>query len=176
MPQRNRTEIVANSNARPTLRAGLAQDRPLWGLGDQAYRLASELSDRIAAVAPVAGTLGVRPIRATRPVSVLHFHGSADESLPFRGGHGKGLSSTDFYPVEQAIDDWVQANGCQEPPAVKMLPDKTNDGTKILRKSYGAGKGRRGGIDRDRRWRAHLAWTRGPGKGSGQEHQEHLRQ
>lgn len=105
-----------------------------------AYRLASELSDRIAAIAPVAGTMGVKTIMAKRPVPVMHFHGSEDQSLPFGGGVGKGLSGTDFYPVEQSIRDWVRANGCKEHPIVDTLPDKANDGTKIIRKIYGDGK------------------------------------
>lgn len=105
-----------------------------------AYRLASELSERIAAIAPVAGTMGINAIRAKRPVPVIHFHGSADESLPFGGGFGKGLSDTNFYPVEQSIRDWVKANGCNEQPIVDTLSDTANDGTKIIRKLYGGGK------------------------------------
>ena len=101
-----------------------------------AYRLASELSERIAAIAPVAGTMGSNVIRAKRPVPVIHFHGSADESLPFGGGSGKGLAGTNFYPVEQSIRDWVRANGCNEQPVVDTLPDKANDGTTIIRKLY----------------------------------------
>jgi predicted esterase len=39
-----------------------------------AFRLASELSDRIAAIAPVAGAVGTNSNPPKRPVSVLHFH------------------------------------------------------------------------------------------------------
>lgn len=106
-----------------------------------AYRLASELSDRIAAIAPVAGTMGTRPVMATRPVSVMHFHGTADESLPFRGGRGKGFSDTDFYPVEQTIRDWVEVDGCGQEPNIETIPDRAQDGTSIVRKTYGGCKG-----------------------------------
>jgi len=52
------------------------------------YRLAAELSDRIAAVAPVAGTSLIEEIKLKRPVSVLHLHGTKDTLVPFRGdGH-----------------------------------------------------------------------------------------
>lgn len=108
--------------------------------GMMVYRLASELSDRIAAIAPVAGTMGVPDIRAKRPVPVIHFHGTADEHLPLGGGFGKGLSGTDFFPVEKSIQAWVKANGCREEPAVDTLPDKAKDGTKVVRKVYGGGK------------------------------------
>ncbi|GIW55441.1 MAG: hypothetical protein KatS3mg082_1845 [Nitrospiraceae bacterium] len=105
-----------------------------------AYRLASELSERIAAIAPVAGTMGITPILAKRPVSVMHFHGTADESLPFRGGRGKGFSDTDFYPVEQSIRAWVEANGCRQEPIIDTIADRAQDGTTIIRKTYGGGR------------------------------------
>jgi poly(3-hydroxybutyrate) depolymerase len=48
-------------------------------------RLAAELSDRIAAIAPVAGTLAIADPKPTRPVPVIHFHGTADRIVPFAG-------------------------------------------------------------------------------------------
>src|SRR4051794_7837563 len=42
------------------------------------YRLASELSGRIAAIAPVGGTMATETCRPGRPVPVLHFHGTKD--------------------------------------------------------------------------------------------------
>ena len=42
------------------------------------YRLAAELSDRIAAIAPVAGTMAIEICQPHRPVPVLHFHGTSD--------------------------------------------------------------------------------------------------
>ena len=44
-----------------------------------AYRLAAELSGRIAAIAPVSGTVATEIGQPKRPVSVLHFHGTSDE-------------------------------------------------------------------------------------------------
>jgi polyhydroxybutyrate depolymerase len=55
------------------------------------YRLASELSDRIAAIAPVGGPMGTETCSPKRPVSVIHFHGKDDEFAPFKGGKGKGV-------------------------------------------------------------------------------------
>ncbi len=104
-----------------------------------AYRLAAELSDRIAAIAPVAGTMGVPEIKAKRPVPIMHFHGTADESLPFEGGFGKGLSGVNFLSVEKSIQAWIKFNGCKEEPVVEALPDRANDGTRVVRKVYGGG-------------------------------------
>ena len=52
------------------------------------YRLASELSDRVAAIAPVSGTMGMASCHPQRPVSVMHFHGTDDRFVPFNGGKG----------------------------------------------------------------------------------------
>jgi polyhydroxybutyrate depolymerase len=106
-----------------------------------AYRLASELSERIAAIAPVAGPMGTETCSPKRPVPVIHFHGTHDEFAAFAGGPGpKSRSQTDFYSVEHSIKAWVEANGCPAEPRVAKLPDKQDDGTTITRKTYGPGK------------------------------------
>jgi len=106
-----------------------------------AYRLASELSDRIAAIAPVAGPMGTARCHPKRPVPVIHFHGTGDQYAPFHGGQGsKSISPTFFYSVEHSIRAWVQANGCPETPVVTELPDKADDGMRVRRKTYGPGK------------------------------------
>jgi polyhydroxybutyrate depolymerase len=105
-----------------------------------AYRLASELSDRIAAVAPVAGSVGTEVSQPKRPVSVMHFHGTRDEFIPFTGGRGqKSISGTDFRSVEDSIRAWVKANGCDENPKIDQL-SKSGDETTVTRKIYSGGK------------------------------------
>jgi polyhydroxybutyrate depolymerase len=103
-----------------------------------AYRLAAELSDRIAAVAPVAGTMACGECRPTRPVPVLHVHGTEDEFVPFGGGRGaKSISDVPHRSVADTIATWVRANGCrEEPAAVEELPDRTGDSTKVTRTTY----------------------------------------
>jgi polyhydroxybutyrate depolymerase len=59
-----------------------------------AYRLASELSDRIAAIAPVAGTMATETCEPKRQVPVIRFHGTMDEFVPIAGGIGKKSPST----------------------------------------------------------------------------------
>ncbi|MFM8953444.1 MAG: alpha/beta hydrolase family esterase [Planctomycetaceae bacterium] len=104
------------------------------------YRLASELSDRIAAIAPVAGPMGTKDCRPGRAVSVMHFHGDADEFAPFRGGRGRGPSGTDFYSVQHSIDTWVAANGCKPTPRTTLLPDRADDGTSVKEIRYDSGR------------------------------------
>ena len=108
--------------------------------GIMSYRVASELSDRIAAIAPVGGPMGTETCKPKRPVSVMHFHGKDDEHAPFKGGKGKGLSGTEFYSVEHSIQAWVKANGCEKEPVVTKILDTVKDGTTVTRKTYGSGK------------------------------------
>jgi polyhydroxybutyrate depolymerase len=49
------------------------------------YRLACELSDKIAAVAPVERAQNV-PCHPVGPVSLIVFHGTGDHLVPFNGG------------------------------------------------------------------------------------------
>lgn len=72
--------------------------------GHLSYRLACDLSDRIAGIAPVAGTdstLSCAPARAT---PIIHFHGTSDLVVPFDGS------------ILPAVDDtvaaWAAKNGC----------------------------------------------------------------
>ncbi len=77
------------------------------------YRIACELSGRIAAVAPVATTLVTSPCVPKAPVSILHVHGLDDENIPFEGGKGtRGVTGFDWPPVQQGVDTWRSLDGC----------------------------------------------------------------
>ena len=52
------------------------------------YRLACELSDEIAAIAPVSGTLGIDRCSPSRAVPIIHFHGRRDPNAVYDGGIG----------------------------------------------------------------------------------------
>ncbi len=91
-----------------------------------AYRVAAELSDIVAAVGPVAGSVGgtastdsplwVIP-EPEHPVSVIHFHGLLDENVPYDGGHGNNTSGTGTdLPVNVSIGFWVRHNNCSREP------------------------------------------------------------
>ena len=104
------------------------------------YRLGSELSDRIAAIAPVAGHMGTHRCRPGRPVPVIHFHGDADEFAPFEGGRGRGLSGTDFQSVPRSVSAWVEVDGCRSDPEITHLADVEDDGTTVRVERHGAGR------------------------------------
>ena len=108
--------------------------------GMMCYRLAAELPDCIAAVAPVSGTMAITDCKPKRPVPVMHFHGTADNIVPF-GGLGKGTPQfLTFKSVKETIRICAKANGCPEKPVVTDLPSKTDDDTKVRKKTYGPGK------------------------------------
>ncbi len=78
------------------------------------YRLACEMSDTFAAVAPVSGWLLTSPCQPQQPVSVMHVHGSIDD---YEGSTGQmlinGVSVEVVFPaVEQGIATWAQLDGC----------------------------------------------------------------
>lgn len=82
-----------------------------------ANRLACDRADLIAAVAPVAGTLGAGVACApSRPVSVLAIHGTGDEVVPFGGGPmvGRGGPS-EIVSAPALAERWRQADGCPGP-------------------------------------------------------------
>jgi polyhydroxybutyrate depolymerase len=89
--------------------------------GILAYRLACELSDRIVAIGVQAASLGVDECRPSRPVSVIHLHGTADTNHPIDGGVGSGVSGTDFRPARDALATLAATDGCD------ALPDATVD-------------------------------------------------
>jgi len=105
-----------------------------------AYRLASELSDRIAAIAPVSGSMGTEISEPKRPVSVLHFHGTMDEYIPFLGGKGKkSITGTQYWSVDHSILAWAKSNGCDENPKIDLLSTSGDEMT-VTRKTYSGGK------------------------------------
>jgi polyhydroxybutyrate depolymerase len=81
--------------------------------GMLSYRLACEMSDTFAAIAPVVGALVYDPCQPAQPVSVMQVHGMSDTAIPYAGGVGLFMSGNNvFPPVEQEIATWVQLDGC----------------------------------------------------------------
>ncbi|MEW6092992.1 MAG: PHB depolymerase family esterase [Chloroflexota bacterium] len=82
-----------------------------------AYRLACEMSDQIAAISPVSATQAIEDMQVcqpARPVPVIHFHGTDDEPNPYNGGETPG--GVQFISVADAIQFWVDFNGCPGEP------------------------------------------------------------
>lgn len=85
--------------------------------GIMSYRLACELADRIVAIGLQAGSLGIDECSPSQPVSVLHLHGTADESHPIEGGTGaRSISDTDFRSAAYSVTTAAAAMGCAATP------------------------------------------------------------
>ncbi|MBZ4558849.1 prolyl oligopeptidase family serine peptidase [Mycobacterium avium subsp. hominissuis] len=102
--------------------------------GFMSNRLACDRADVFAAVAPVAGTLGVGvACNPSRPVSVWAAHGTADPLVPFKGGAVRGRGGLSHaVSAEAMVDKWRKADGCQGDPSMELLPD-ARDGTVVHR-------------------------------------------
>jgi polyhydroxybutyrate depolymerase len=100
--------------------------------GFMANRLACELSQKIAAIASVAGTRGnlLTTCQPWRAVPFCHFHGSADGTVYFTG-NAFGMDAPDL------VNWWATWNQCQTPPDSTILPDNApGDGIIITHFEY----------------------------------------
>jgi polyhydroxybutyrate depolymerase len=83
------------------------------------HRLACEMSDRIVAIAAVAGTRNNAECASMRRVSVLSMHGTADPLAPFEGGPD---SRNIVEPtVAETTQFWRTHNGCAGRAATRTL-------------------------------------------------------
>jgi len=128
-------QTVANVDKKRVYATGLSNG------GMMCYRLAAELSQRIAAVAAVAGTLSVDKPPPKRPVPVLHFHGTADRIVPYTGPKNGAEKFLAFKSVAETVRIWTGWNRCRHKPQVTKLENKADDGTTVLRKRYPPKKG-----------------------------------
>jgi polyhydroxybutyrate depolymerase len=94
--------------------------------GMMCHRLAIELGDRLAAIAPVAAGLPepLAEVRPVHPVSVVAVSGTSDPLVPYQGG-GVGLLHKRGRVLSAAAtaDFWVRANKCAKEIAPETLPD-----------------------------------------------------
>lgn len=101
--------------------------------GMMCYRLAAELPDRIAAVAPVAGALMVpEPAATGRPVPLIHFHGTRDTLVPY--GDGGRLAGG-----APSARRWASCSGCSEEPEEERLTPPDAD-LPVTRERWGDGR------------------------------------
>lgn len=68
------------------------------------YHCANRIADRIAAFVPVSGyPMGEKIAASSRPVPILHCHGTGDDVCVFSG-------------VQPTLDAWIKRNGCSTTP------------------------------------------------------------
>lgn len=71
------------------------------------FRMACEISERVAAIGGLAGAdfLNDTDCEPAQPVSVLHVHGDADETVAYEGTAG-------YPPARVAVERWAARAGC----------------------------------------------------------------
>lgn len=126
--------------------------------GMMCYRLAVEMPEVIASIAPVAGTLAV-PLRSDgcpesanglkRAVPSLHIHGTEDKFVPWTGPNARTPKNLDFCSVPQTVQAWVrhhsQVSGlaifCESISFADRCADGTRIDSQIFRRDSGDEKG-----------------------------------
>lgn len=80
------------------------------------YRLACELSNRIAAIAPVSGTLEdtLYTCSPLRSVPIIQFHSTLDSNIYLQGGAGQGISGYSFNSVNYGLQLFSIYNNCMQ--------------------------------------------------------------
>lgn len=86
--------------------------------GMMSHRLGIELSDKIAAIAPVISGLFGDEKQPAHPVAALMINGMLDESVPYLGGppggrFAKRWRGTPIEPASYQTYFWAKANGCK---------------------------------------------------------------
>lgn len=87
--------------------------------GFMSFHLACFLSERIAAIASVTGTMtpsNFNNCDPQRPVPVMQIHGTLDGTVPYNGNFF-------FVPVQSLLDFWVTHNNCDPEPIITEVPD-----------------------------------------------------
>ena len=86
--------------------------------GMMAYRLASELPHKIAAIGVVSGTMvAEKDMSREGTVPIIHIHAIPDNKVPFTGG--VGIGEVYFPHAMDGIQYWVNRNNCQSTPVVE---------------------------------------------------------
>ena len=83
------------------------------------YKLACELSHRIAAIASVTGTMNVGQSATcdpSHPMPVMEIHGTADDVVAYDG-------NIFFASTPSVVDFWVSKNQCETPATFTAIPD-----------------------------------------------------
>ncbi|MEO6132679.1 MAG: T9SS type A sorting domain-containing protein [Saprospiraceae bacterium] len=83
------------------------------------YLLACDLSDRIAAIASVTGSMDVNEpavCHPEHPMPVMEVHGTSDPTVPYAGNFI-------FSSIPSVINFWVNFNACTTPPIITAIDD-----------------------------------------------------
>jgi polyhydroxybutyrate depolymerase len=126
-------EIVREDNADPKR----AYVTGMSNGGFMSFTLACRISDKIAAIATVVGSMGVGAIENCHPrraISVMMINGTDDPLVKFEGGKVVRRKGSESEPVGKVVNFWRNQVCGAEKPALnrERLPDSDpNDGSTV---------------------------------------------
>jgi len=86
-----------------------------------AYRLACEIPQKLAAIIPVSGALGVDDCSKAKDVPVMHIHGDSDTHAPFEGGVGEeSVTNVAYRSVPETMRMITAPRGCSGSETVAL--------------------------------------------------------
>lgn len=102
--------------------------------GFMSLLLACTLSQKIAAVGSVAGSMAPALINSCNPthsMPVIQIHGTVDQTVPYNGSAGWSAS------IPNVLNHWVTTNNCSSTPALVNMPNTNlNDGSTVEKYTY----------------------------------------
>ena len=88
--------------------------------GYMSFLLACQLSDRIAAIASITGSMTPQTYNACNPqhpTPIMQMHGTADGTVPYAGASSWTKS------IDEVLQYWVAYNNCDTSPSTTAIPD-----------------------------------------------------
>ncbi len=100
--------------------------------GIMSYYMACFSQTKIRGIGSVAGS----PLTSwfpcsAKPVPVIHFHGTADGTVPYNGGFIPPLEDS-FVSVDEIVNFWKQTNYCVDDPDSVFIEKDSTDGTQVI--------------------------------------------
>ena len=115
--------------------------------GFMSVRLALDLSEKIAAIAPVTAQMSIAHDGRTpkMPISIMIVNGTDDPLVPYEGGHVRlfkfGRSRGEILSTADTIAYFRRHNDCGQTPEKRKLPDSDpQDKTRVVIETYAPGR------------------------------------
>jgi polyhydroxybutyrate depolymerase len=110
--------------------------------GMMTLRLGSELSSKLAAIAPIAANIPKNIVNTSKPaypLPVLLMNGTDDPLVPYNGGYVRFFRKKmgEVVSTKESISFWVKHNRCNAVPTITKLPDRNrSDHSRVVVTSY----------------------------------------
>jgi polyhydroxybutyrate depolymerase len=104
--------LVAEVSSKACIDAKRVYSMGMSNGGFMSFRLGCEAADLFAAIAPVAGKIGVPNCQPVRPIPLLAIHGTADSLVAYN----TGALSPDMLTVPDTAKKWADLDACTHGP------------------------------------------------------------